>query len=93
MSENLRKHPREEMHFEVVLQFLEDEPRSVITQDASHGGLFMRLKNSSYYTMGEIVTVSFKDPMNDHAETTKDAVIVRQTDDGIAIAYIDMGDF
>lgn len=92
MSKNLRKHPREDVHFEVELNFLEDAPRTVITQDASHGGLFMRLKNSQYYTMGEMVNVRFKDPLNNHADTMKDAIIVRHTTEGIAIAYIDMGD-
>ena len=93
MSENLRKHPRDDIQVEVALNFLEDDSRTVITRDISNGGLFMRLSNSEHYTMGEIVSVSYKDPKDNFTDTSKDAVIVRQTDEGIAIAFIEMGDF
>ena len=93
MSKNMRKHPREEHHVEVKLSFLEDDLRTVITHNVSQGGLFMRLSNSEHYTLGEMVNINFKHPLNDFEETTKDAIIVRQTDTGIAVAFIEMGDF
>jgi len=93
MSKNLRKYPREDIHIEVTLDFLDEDPRTVITRDASVGGLFLRLSNSEHYTMGEMVTVNYKDPREDFEDTTKDAIIVRHTDEGIAIAFIEMEEF
>lgn len=95
MSEDLRRYPRENIQIEVELIFLEDEPRTVMTRDASIGGLFMLLNNPEYYTMGEMVTVTvkFNNPFEDFKETTKDAIIVRHSEDGIAIAFIEMEEF
>lgn len=92
MSENQRLHPRQEIKIEVELRFLEDEPVTVITRNVSQGGLFMCLANPDHYTMGEMVSVEFKDPLNGFTDTHKDAIIVRHDEDGIAIAFIEMGD-
>ena len=93
MSENLRRFPRKEIQIEVELRFLEDNARTVITRDMSEGGLFMRIKDTDHYPMGEMVSVRFKNPLDDFSYTEKDAIIVRQTDDGIAIAFVEMDDF
>lgn len=93
MSENHRQYPRQEVQIEVELSFLEDTARTVITRDMSEGGLFMRLKNAEHYPMGEMVSLNFKDPLEDYAPTSKDAIIVRHTDDGIAVAYIEIDGF
>jgi hypothetical protein len=92
MSENHRLHPRQEIKIEVELQFLEDEPVTAITRNVSQGGLFICLNNPDHYTMGEMVSVNFKDPLNDFADTYKDAIIVRHDEDGIAIAFIEIED-
>lgn len=93
MSENNRKFPRKEVQIEVELLFLEDSSRTVITRDMSEGGLFMRLHDTEHYPLGELVNLHFKNPMQDYADTEKDAVIVRHAEDGIAVAFVDMGDF
>jgi len=93
MSENLRRFPRKEVQIEVELSFLEDSARTVITRDMSEGGLFMRLKDTAHYPMGEMVNLRFKDPMADFADTEKDGIIVRHTDDGIAVAYVEIDEF
>ena len=93
MSENQRQFPRQVVQIEVVLHFLEDEPRTVITQNVSQGGLFIRLSNSEHYTMGEMVNLIYKDPFEDFKETHKDGIIVRHTDGGIAVAFIEIEDF
>ncbi len=93
MSKNNRKFPRKEIQIEVELNFLEEDPRTVITHDMSDGGLFMRLKDTEHYPMGEMVNLRFKDPFADFVETEKDAIIVRHTDIGIAVAYIEIADF
>ncbi len=93
MSENLRQFPRQEIQIEVELRFFEEDTRTVITRDMSEGGLFMRVKNSEHYPMGEMVNLHFKNPLDDFSDTEKDAIVVRQTEDGIAVAFVEMGDF
>ena len=93
MSENNRQFPRKEIQIEVQLSFLGETPRTVITHDVSEGGLFMRLKDTDAYPMGEMVNLRFKDPLADFEDTEKDAIIVRHADDGIAVAYIEIDDF
>lgn len=93
MSENQRQFPRQEIQIEVQLRFPENNFRTVITRDVSEGGLFMRLKDTENYPMGEMVNLRFKDPLSDFEDTEKDGIIVRHTDDGIAVAYIEIDDF
>ena len=93
MSDNQRQHPRQEIQIEVELSFLEDDTRTVITRNVSQGGLFMKLDNSTHYTMGDMVSLNFKNPLQDLEDTYKDAIIVRHSDEGIAVAFIEMGDF
>ena len=64
MSENLRRYPRQEIQIEVELRFLDDDPRMAITRDMSEGGLFMRIKDTDHYPMGEMLSVRFKNPLN-----------------------------
>lgn len=93
MSENQRQFPRQEIQIEVQLRFPEDTARTVITRDVSEGGLFMRLKDTENYPMGEMVNLRFKNPLSEFEDTEKDGIIVRHTDDGIAVAYIEIDDF
>ena len=93
MSDNKRQFPRQEIQIEVELSFLEEGPRNVITRNLSHGGLFMLLDNSTHYTMGEMVSLNFNDPLEENKNTNKDAIIVRHSDDGIAVAFIEIEGF
>ncbi|MDT8283241.1 MAG: PilZ domain-containing protein [Gammaproteobacteria bacterium] len=93
MSKNQRQFPREEIQVEVELRFLEEEARTLITRDLSEGGLFMRLKNSDHYPIGEMVNLYYKNPLADYEETEKDGIIVRKTDDGLAVAFIEIDGF
>ena len=90
MTENQRQFPRHSLQIEVVLQFLEDKPRTVLTKNVSQGGLFLTLRNAEHYTMGEMITLNFKDPLEDYINTNKDGIIVRHTDEGIAVAFIEI---
>lgn len=93
MSAEKRQFPRQEIQIEVVLSFLEDTARTVTTRDMSKGGLFLQLNDTDRYPMGEMVNLHFKNPLNNLEETEKDGVIVRRTNDGIAIAFIEMEEF
>ncbi len=90
MSENLRRFPRKEVEIEVELRFLEDNARTVITRNMSEGGFFIRVNDTGHYPMGEMVSMRFKNPLNNYAETEKDGIIVRHTDDGIAVAFVEI---
>lgn len=90
MSENLRRHPRKEIEIEVELRFLEDHARTVITRNMSEGGLFMHVKDTSHYPLGEMVSLRYKNPLDNFSGTEKDAIIVRLEDDGIAVAFVEI---
>jgi len=93
MSENLRRFPRKEIQIEVELRFLEDDARTAMTRDMSEGGLFIRLNDPQRYPMGEMLSLRFKNPLDDFADTEKDGIIVRHTEEGIAIAFVEMDEF
>ena len=93
MYENKRRFKRQEIQIEVQLSYLEDTAVTVTTRNMSQGGLFLQLKNPDHYPMGEMVNLHFKNPLNNLEETTKDGVIVRHCDDGIAIAFVEMEEF
>jgi hypothetical protein len=90
MTTNKRQFPRREIRIETELHFHDENSRTVITHDMSEGGMFLQLKNTGHYTMGEMVRVRFKNPFLDFEETEKDAVIVRHADNGIGIAFVEI---
>ena len=93
MSENQRRHPRKEIKVSVELTFL-DEPYTIVsTRDISEGGMFIEVKPAESFPVGELVNVHYLDPLKDNEDTFKDAAIVRVVEDGIAISFIEMGDF
>ncbi len=93
MTENQRRFPRNEIQIAVELSYLEEDVRTVTTRDISQGGLFMQLDNPEHYAMGEMVILNYNDPLQNNEQTSKDAVIVRHTDSGIAVAFIEMEEF
>lgn len=93
MSKNKRQFDRSKTRIEIVLSYLDDNTRTVITRNISEGGLFMQLDNPDHYPLGEMVNIKYTDPLSDNANTEKDAIIVRCADDGIAVAFIEMEEF
>jgi hypothetical protein len=93
MSENKRQHPRKDIQIEVELSFLEDSLRTVITRDISQGGLYVQLDNPEYYPMGEMINLRFNNPLSNNEETVKDGIIVRRSENGIGVAFIEMDEF
>ncbi len=90
MSENLRQYPRKEVEIEIELRFLEDNTRTLVTRNMSEGGLFMSVNDTQHYPLGEMVSLRFKNPLDNFIETQKDAIIVRLEDDGIAVAFVEI---
>ncbi len=93
MLKNQRRFPRKEVQIEVELSFLEDTARTVFTRDISEGGLFLQIKDFEHYPMGEMVSLHYKNPYDDFANITKDAIIVRHTDTGVAVAFVEIDGF
>ncbi len=93
MSKDQRQFPREEVQIEVVLSFLEDTVRTVTTRNISQGGLFLQLEDIEHYPLGEMVSLHYKNPLDDFTETTKDGIIVRCSDGGIAVAFVEIDGF
>ena len=91
MMKNKRQFPRKKIRIEVELSFHDDAPRTVITHDMSQGGILLQVNNIEHYLMGDMVNVRFKNPLENFEETEKDAIIVRHSEDGIAIAFVEMG--
>ena len=93
MSKDQRRFPRKEIKVSVELTFL-DQPYTIVkTRDISEGGMFIEVKSADTFPIGELVNVHYLDPLNDNEDTVKDAAIVRVVEDGIAISFIEMGDF
>ncbi len=90
MSENLRRFPRKEIEIEIELRFLEDTARIVVTQNMSEGGVLMRVVDTEHYPLGEMVRLRFKNPFDNFTNVEKDGIIVRHTDDGFAVAFVEI---
>ena len=91
MIKELRNYPRQDIQVDISLHFLEDSPHCVVSKNISEGGLFILLDNPQHYPLGELVNLHFRNPLMDNRETEKDAVIVRVDNEGIAVAFIEMG--
>lgn len=64
----------------------------VNTRNISEGGLFVDLVKAQQPTIGEVVALSpldEKDPLSQELPS-RDAVVVRQTDSGIGLAFIEL---
>ena len=92
MSENKRKYPRHEAHLEVELGFPGGEKQIVRTRDVSEGGVFLMLDKLRRPVIGEVVTVKLNDneQNSDVVFPSNDAVVVRQEEGGIGLAFIEL---
>lgn len=90
MSENLRRFPRKEIETEIELRFLEDNARTATSLNMSEGGVLMRVDDAERYPIGEMISLRFKNPFDDFADVEKDGIIVRHTDDGFAVAFVEI---
>ncbi len=94
MSKEKRKFPRQTLHVEVELGFPSGEKQVVRTRDVSESGVFLVLDKLRRPVIGEVVTVkltsddSKKIPEN--LFPSSDAVVVRQEEGGIGLAFIEL---
>jgi c-di-GMP-binding flagellar brake protein YcgR len=93
MSESQRNYPRHEVRINTALTCLSTDSRIVKTRDISAGGMFLLLDNPHDFPIGEMAHIHYLDPLNSEADTYKDAVIVRVTDAGIALSFVELDGF
>jgi len=92
VSEEKRKHPRREAHLEVELGFPSGEKQIVRTRDISECGVFLVLDKLRRPVLGEVVTVVLNNSEQSAGEIfpSSDAVVVRQEEGGIGLAFIEL---
>lgn len=93
MSENNRRYARHNLQIDVVITLMDNEPKTVQTHDISEGGMFLASDSPADFPLGEMVHVQYKNPLKDDAKTEADAIIVRLTDRGVGISFIEMDAF
>ena len=93
MSENQRKYPRYEVRVDVQLFFLDNEPIAVYTKDISECGMLLDIDSPSAYPLGEMLHLTYKNPLHDNRDDEVDGIIVRITEDGLGVAFVDLDAF
>jgi len=93
MSDNNRRYERHDIQIDVMLTLMENEPLTIKTLDISEGGMFLATNSSSDFPLGEMVHVQYNNPLKNDTETEVDAIIVRLTDRGVGISFIEMDAF
>jgi c-di-GMP-binding flagellar brake protein YcgR len=93
MSENNRRHARHDLQIDVHITLTEKAIRTMQTRDISEGGMFLSTSTPSDFPLGEMVHIQYNNPLNNDAETEVDAIIVRLSDDGVGVAFIEMDAF
>lgn len=92
MSKEHRKYPRRDLHIEVELGFPSGDRQIVRTRDISDGGVFLVLDKLRRPMIGEVVTVKINEDsdVSEDIFPSSDAVVVRQEEGGIGLAFIEL---
>ena len=93
MSENNRRHERHDIQINVMITLMDTETRTIQTHDISEGGMFLATDSHSDFPLGEMVHIHYNNPLNNDTETDVDAIIVRLSDNGVGVAFIEMDAF
>lgn len=93
MSENNRRHERHDIQIDVSLTLMENTPKIMQTHDISNGGMFLNTSTPSDFPLGEMVHIKYNNPLSNNTEIEVDAIIVRLSDNGVGVAFIDMNAF
>ncbi|MFC1589781.1 PilZ domain-containing protein [Pseudomonadota bacterium] len=93
MSENNRRHARHDFQIDVSLTLSEKPTQTMQTRDISEGGMFLNTSSPSGFPLGEMVHIQYNNPLNNDAETEVDAIVVRLSNDGVGVAFIEMDAF
>ncbi len=90
MDADKRKSERRAISLAIELLYPSGDTQTVHTRDISDGGLFLIMEKLKQPIIGECVKVSIMDNNSDTVLPSNDAVVVRQSPDGIGLAFIEM---
>ena len=92
MSKDKRRYLRRVAHLDVELGFPSGEMQIVRTRDISEGGVFLLVDKLRRPVIGEVVTVKLSEDPSDPETVfpSGDAVVVRQEEGGIGLAFIEL---
>lgn len=92
LSQEKRKFIRREACFEVELGLPSGDVQLVGTRDISDGGVFILLDQLQRPVIGEVVTVKLTEKTQNAGASfpSGDAVVVRQEDEGVGLAFIEL---
>jgi len=91
MDADKRKSERRLISLTVELIYPSGETQTVYTRDMSESGLFLIIEKQKQPTIGECIKVSLSgDSKNEAVLPSPDAAVVRQSPDGIGLAFIEM---
>ena len=93
MSENNRRHERHDTQIDITLTLTGGKPQTIQTHNISEGGMFLNTSSSSGFPLGEMVHIQYNNPLSNNADTEVDAIIVRLSDEGVGIAFIEIDAF
>lgn len=87
-----RKFERRVLQMELELAIPSGDVHKVVTRDISEGGLFIDLVRAHQPMIGEVVALTPLDENDPQSQQlpSRDAVVVRQTDSGIGLAFIEL---
>ena len=72
---------------------MDNAPKTMQTRDISEGGMFLGTNTPSDFPLGEMVHIQYNNPLSNDAETEVDAIIVRLSDNGVGVAFIEIDAF
>ncbi|HEY9200295.1 MAG TPA: PilZ domain-containing protein [Gammaproteobacteria bacterium] len=92
MSKEKRKFERRVLQMELELATPAGDVLKATTRDMSEGGLFIDLARAHQPMIGEVVALTPLDENDPQSQQlpSRDAVVVRQTDSGIGLAFIEL---
>jgi c-di-GMP-binding flagellar brake protein YcgR len=93
MTENKRQHPRQQIAVDVALSFMEDAAITAVTHDVSEGGMLLVVDEPLRFPIGDMVSLNYPDPLNHHQACEKEGIVVRHTDNAVAVAFVELPDF
>ncbi len=92
MKDDNRTYERASVTINAALSFQDIDSRIIKTRNISASGMFLVVDDPDQFPIGEIVHLHFLNPLDDDADTFKDAVVVRIAADGIAVSFLDLGE-
>ncbi len=93
MNDYNRRYERHDIQIDVTVTLANNEPQIIRTHDISEGGMFLDTQNATDFPIGEMLNIKYNNPLKNDDETIVDAIIVRLTERGVGVAFIEIDTF